>query len=41
MNHSMQDDCTCVSTHATAAERRRFLRAGAGGLASLAALSFG
>lgn len=41
MNQSMQDDRACVRTHAPAAERRRFLRAGAGGLAALASLSFG
>ena len=41
MNHSMQDDRACACTHAPAAGRRRFLRAGAGGLAALASLSFG
>lgn len=42
MNPSMQDDRACAcSTRAPVAERRRFLRAGAGGLAALAGLSFG
>ena len=36
MNHSMQDDRACARKHAPATERRRFLRAGAGGLAALA-----
>jgi tripartite-type tricarboxylate transporter receptor subunit TctC len=45
MTHSMHDERACLSTHvprhATATERRRFLRAGASGLAALASLSFG
>lgn len=41
MSRSMQDDPACLRTHGPAAERRRFLRTGAGGLAALASLSFG
>jgi tripartite-type tricarboxylate transporter receptor subunit TctC len=40
MNRSMQDEPARVRTHAPAAERRRFLRAGASGLAALVSLSF-
>jgi tripartite-type tricarboxylate transporter receptor subunit TctC len=41
MNRSMPDDSARSRNHAISVERRRFLRAGAGGLAALASLSFG
>jgi tripartite-type tricarboxylate transporter receptor subunit TctC len=41
MTHSMQDERAHVPRHAVATGRRRFLRAGAGGLAALAGQSFG
>ena len=41
MTHSMHDEHDRAHTYVTATERRRFLRAGAGGLAVLATLSFG
>lgn len=40
MSHSMPDEGKCWRTHVAATERRRFLRAGARGLAALATLSF-
>jgi tripartite-type tricarboxylate transporter receptor subunit TctC len=41
MTRSMHDETLCLRSHVTAAGRRRFLRAGAGGLGALATLSFG
>ena len=41
MNRLMQHDVSCAGKHASAAGRRRFLRAGAAGLATLSSLSFG
>lgn len=41
MSDSTHDERKCVRTHVSATERRRFLRAGAGGLGALATLSFG
>ena len=41
MTPSTHDERGCLRRHVTATERRRFLRAGAGGLAALATLSFG
>lgn len=41
MTHSMHNERQRASRHVTATERRRFLRAGVGGLAALATLSLG